>query len=88
MLVGFIALLCGHNSWTMTYHCGIFSTSSSVRRLHVSAAAHKYEVLVCKGKTCRRQGAEQIKQFAKDLALGVVDVKECGCLGELASLKC
>ena len=41
----------------------------------------QYEVRICTNKVCFRQGAKQILQFGKDLALPGIEVTDCGCLG-------
>ncbi|KAL4444073.1 hypothetical protein ABPG75_011810 [Micractinium tetrahymenae] len=50
----------------------------------VVAVAHAtaFQLRVCTGKVCKRQGSPQVAKFAQDLHLPLVEVQTCGCLGE------
>lgn len=36
---------------------------------------------MCTNKTCKKQGCQQVIQFAQDLALDELEIETCGCLG-------
>ncbi|KAL4429988.1 hypothetical protein ABPG77_004358 [Micractinium sp. CCAP 211/92] len=41
-----------------------------------------FQLRVCTGKVCKRQGSPQVAKFGQDLQLPLVEVQTCGCLGE------
>ncbi|DBA94290.1 TPA: hypothetical protein ACH3X1_001904 [Trebouxia sp. C0004] len=41
----------------------------------------KHYISMCTNKTCKKQGCQQVIQFAQDLALDELEIDTCGCLG-------
>ncbi|EFN56786.1 hypothetical protein CHLNCDRAFT_59647 [Chlorella variabilis] len=48
-------------------------------------SATGFQLRVCTGKVCKKQGSPQIAQFGKDLGLQDVEVQTCGCLSGCGS---
>ncbi|PSC75352.1 tetratricopeptide repeat 1 [Micractinium conductrix] len=46
------------------------------------AASTAFQLRVCTGKVCKKQGSPQIAKFAQDLQLPQIEVQTCGCLSE------
>ncbi|KAL3151827.1 hypothetical protein ABBQ38_012794 [Trebouxia sp. C0009 RCD-2024] len=50
-------------------------------RCFASSKPVKHHFSICTNKTCKKQGCQQVIQFAKDLALEEIEIETCGCLG-------
>jgi len=58
------------------------AAAQATRQPKRAASQQQFEVSVCVNKTCKKQGSQQIAQFAQDLHLPGISVRTTGCLGK------